>query len=239
MIAKRHGARAALYGALAGTFTYPEESTVDELTHPETREAVERSARRLGYDEEATGYLDALASVSCEEFRAAHDCLFGIPEEGSYPVVPYEAHYTVGDDVGQKQRRIAVVSGLLEAFDLTRHREFADRRDHVAVELEAMQVLTARRVAAIEDGDDEAKDRVRSAEATLVAEHLVDFVPSLAHEIEAAIERVDRNDGRFRRGGVVYRNAATLASRLVNEDAARLPTVPDSTPSARPGGELR
>ena len=234
--ADRHGARAALYAALAGAFEYPDESVLADLTADETVEGIRTAAGTLGLDEAAADLLAALDDATVPALRRAYDDLFGVPgEDGTYRVVPYEAAYTVRDDVGQRQRRIATVSGLLDAFGLQRHEGFAERWDHVAVELELMQVLAGQHVLALAEGDDARVDAVERAQATVVHGHLVEFVPALSSDLHAATD----GDGP---GPAVYRHAAALAAALVADDAAAFPEVelPAATgPTAveRKGGE--
>jgi len=145
----RHGARGALYGALAGVFVYPDEDVLADLTAPEAAEGIRAAAETLGLGSEAERLLDALADTDAESLESTYNDLFGLPSGGTYEVVPYEAEYTVGDDVSLAQRRIATVAGLLEAFDLERSPEFAERHDHLALELELMQIMSAQRAASL------------------------------------------------------------------------------------------
>lgn len=204
--ARYHGARAAVYSALAAVFCYPTAETLDELTDPEVVNHLEAAGEVLGLAEEAGRLLEALSTADLETLGATHTALFGLPEEGSYPVVPYEAAYTTSDDVGHQQRRIATVVGLLDAFDLEPSEAFDERPDHVAVELELLQVLAARRGLAAAEGEPERAAAVADAEATVLAEHLADFVPAFAHDLRSATD------------APVYRAAADLAEGLVKRD---------------------
>lgn len=204
---ERHGARAALYSALAGVFPYPDEAMVADLNATETREGVLEAGEKLGFDEETTAFCDVLASVEVESLQSAHMALFGLPtDDGQYRVVPYEANYTVRDDVSQQQRRIAKVVGAVEALGFEISEEFDERQDHVTVELELMQVLAGWRAIAAQSSDLEDGDAVAGIEATLLDEHLVDFVPAFA---TAVCEATDHE---------LYSSAANLAEALVTWD---------------------
>lgn len=214
---ERHLARAAVYGLLGGAFVYPDEETLAGLTDPEAREGVEQAAARLGFAEEATALLDALEAASVEDLRSTYDKLFGLPEGGEYPVVPYEGEYTTGSEVSEEQRRIATVVGLMEEFGVRPDDDFAERQDHVAAELELMQVVAAQRATALHEGDREAADRLAAAEATILDEHLVGFVPAFGTDLHAATS------------SDVYQAAADLAEAFVSDDHAahdtgRVPT---------------
>jgi TorA-specific chaperone len=220
----RHGARAALYSALAGTFCYPEPEPFADLAAPETLSAIGEAGERLGLEGEAAALREALAAAQLDQLRTTHMELFGLPsDDGEYPVVPYEANYTVREDIGQQQRRIAKVAGAVDALGFEFDDEFDERHDHVAVELELLQVLAAWRVVAARTDDVESADEVADIEATLLADHLVDFVPALAADIRAATD----DD--------LYLAAADLAEALVTTDHARREAT--AAAAATNGGE--
>lgn len=233
-----HGARAAAYGVAAAAFLYPDESTLAELRAPETAEGLSAAADRLGGDVAAAAgdLLAALGRVDGDALRDAHTDLFGIPDEGTYPVVPYETAYTVAGGSDHEQRRIAAVAGLLEAFDLDREEDFDERHDHAAVELELMQVLAAKRAVALDADEPDLAATMRDAEATVLEGHLEEFVPPLAGDVRDALE-----DGAVDpAAAAVLRAGAALAERLVERDAATHPSdvpTPDAV-AAAPGGEM-
>lgn len=206
-----HAARAALYCAAAAAFTYPDERTVADLTAPDARAGIERAADTVGVPE-ATALVDAVAATSLSDLRSAYDALFGIPggngDEGgdTYHVIPYEAHYTTRDEISSEQRRIATVVGLMRTFGVEPDDGFAERQDHVAAELELAQVLAGQRAVALEDGDDAAAARIERAEATLLDEHLAEFVPALADDLRGATDEP------------AYAAAADLVEALVMAD---------------------
>lgn len=239
--AERHSARAAIYSAAAGVFCYPAEEVVADLTHDETAAGLREAGRKLDLESEVAGLLDALAEATRDDLEPAYNDLFGTPGDGgSYPVVPYEAEYTVGEEVGRQQRRIATVVGLLEAFGVEPADQFDERQDHVVVELELLQVLAARRAVARDEGDDDTAANLERAEAMVLSEHLGDFVPAFAHEVrkstpdpdetaEAAsdAEEVgsasDAEETASDSAAAVYRAAADLAEAVVTRDVATHP----------------
>jgi TorA maturation chaperone TorD len=221
-----HARRGALYGYVAATFQYPDETVQADLRDPEVRDAVADAAAALADADPAADALpDALAAVDHalettppDEVQAAYNALFGLPSEsGSYPVVPYEANYTTTGDVNETQRRIATIVGLLERFGLEPHDDFDERQDHVAGLLELMQVAAVQRASAIESGRSEAASTLADAEATILDEHLTAFVPSLAHDV--ADVTGGSNDG----------SSATEADPNGTEDGA------DERDGAQPG----
>ncbi|MFC4450915.1 TorD/DmsD family molecular chaperone [Halorussus aquaticus] len=223
--AERHSARAALYSAAAGAFCYPDEETVAQLTHEATAEGLREAGRKLGFETETEALVEALDATDRESLESAYNDLFGLPvDDGTYPVVPYEAEYTVGDEVGRQQRRIATVVGLLEAFGVEPSDDFDERQDHVVVELELLQVLAARRAVARDEGDDDTADNLERAEAMVLDEHVEGFVPAFAHDVrETTPDPSDDAEGDRTAASSVYRAAANLAEAVVTRDLADHP----------------
>jgi TorA-specific chaperone len=206
-----HAARASLYATVAAAFDYPTESTFEDLTDSDAMAGIRSAAERLGFQAEADALLDALDATSQSALASMYNALFGIPEDGTYPVVPYEANYTVGSETDQQQRRIATVVGLMEAFGVEPSEDFTERQDHIASELELAQVLAAQRAVALESGDEEGAQRIAEAEATFLDRHLIDFIPSFARRVRDATS------------SETYLAAVDLVEALVEWDRSRHP----------------
>jgi len=242
---QRHAARAALYSAVAVPFLYPEPERIGALRDEEAREGVRTAAERLGLGAEADALLGAVAEASTEAVESAYNALLGVPGEGgTYPVVPYEAHYTTGAEVDKEQRRIATVVGLMEAFGVEPGEDFAERQDHLAAELELLQVIASQRAVARHEDDADAAGRLAEAEATVLEEHLAGFVPPLAHDLREALDgEGGDSDAEWtadEEGRAVYRAAVDLLEALVERDRATHPDpveVPTETDAA--GAEVR
>ncbi|WP_336330851.1 TorD/DmsD family molecular chaperone [Haloarcula sp. CGMCC 1.2071] len=219
-----HTRRAALYGFAATVFQYPDEAVVGDLTDEEVQDAVRQAGDALGLDSEVEALLHALDGVDRDSLEPAYNRLFGLPGDGgTYPVVPYEAHYTTGDEVNESQRRIATVVGLLEEFGLEISDEFDERHDHVTVELELLQVLAAQRAVALDGGDDETAVRLARAGATVLDEHLGDFIPAFAHRVRETVNGGGSSDRDVPEASAVYAAAADLAAALIEFDEASHP----------------
>lgn len=252
-----HARRGALYGFVAAAFEFPDAEVFGDLADEEVGAAVREAAAELaraddGADvlpERVDALLDAVEETDRETVESAYHAVFGLPDEDSgYPVVPYEAEYATTGDVNDVQRRVATIVGLYERFDLEPHEEFDERQDHVAALLELASVLATQRAVALEDGDAAGAAALADAEATVLDEHLVGFVPALAHDVADLTADADRGSGR-----AVYRAAADLAAALVEwdhrlhpdpsvdadvaEDAAPDGTVPKDTAADGPGGD--
>jgi TorA maturation chaperone TorD len=211
-----HSARAACYAAAAELFCYPDDDLL-ELADDEVATHLRAAADAVGVRDEADAVLDALADATSEDLRSAYDHLFGLPsDDGTYPVVPYEAHYTTMGEISAEQRRIATVVGLMEAVGVEPSDGFDERQDHVAAELELMQVLAGQRVTALADDDSETAERVERAEATALGEHLVEFVPAFVHDLHQATD------------DPVYTAAGEFVRALVEADHAAHPEPPET-----------
>lgn len=216
--ARRHARRAALYSYVATALRFPDESTIDDLTDETVQVSIRDAGRELDLSDEVDALLTALEGLDRETLEPAYNDLFGLPgEDGTYAVVPYEAEYATEGDVGETQRRIATLVGLLERFGLEVSEGFDERPDHVAIVLELMQLLSVQRATALTNGNDDAANRVARAGATVLDEHLLDFVPSLAHAVDEVC--ADSN----RTGVAAYASALDLAAALVEADVANHP----------------
>lgn len=229
-----HARRGALYGFAATAFQFPDADVLADLRDDEVQRAVTTAAAALAADADASDSTDsdlqAAVQRTCERVtdasddavEAAYHALLGVPgDDGTYPVVPYEAHYSTSGDVNETQRRIATIVGLLERFDLEPHDAFDDRQDHVAVLLELMQVIATQRAVALENDDREGAEALAAAETTVLDEHLQGFGPALAHDVTEATADVSERPGLD-----VYVAAADLAAALVRWDDALHPDAP-------------
>ena len=205
-----HGARAALYGAVGAVLAGPDAETLADLRAGEVRASLREAGERLGLAAETAAFCEAVATADGQGAMRAYDEVFGLPtDDGTYPVVPYEAHYTTGEEGGEAQRRIATVVGLMEAFDVEPAATFHERQDHAAGELELAAVVAAKRAVAREaDASAGATEHLRDAEATLLDRHLADFVPAFAHDVRTATD------------DPLLLATADLAGELVRRDAA-------------------
>lgn len=246
-----HARRGALYGFAATAFQFPSEDVLADLRDSDVRESVQAAAEAIAARGDALGAdaddvplhlaacCERLGDAGSDAMESAYNDLFGLPsDDGSYPVVPYEANYAAGGDVSEIQRRVATVVGLLERFDLEPHEGFDERQDHVAVLLELAQVLAAQRAVALEEGNVDAAQRVASAEATVLDEHLAGFVPALAHDVaDAAVDGESLDDAALVADApAAYVAAARFAAALVTWDHAVHPD-PDVDTTAAAGGD--
>ena len=180
----RATARSQIYAFLAQAFAEP-----DAASHAGLQ-------AMLGAAEAALAVLDAAESraafaevraelerVDASERAAAHHRIFGHLVSGDCP--PYESEYG-NSHIFQKTHCLADHAGFLEAFGLAPAPGFADRLDHIAIELEFLHVLAAKEAYALAHGHGEERlTIVREAARKYVQDHVGRWVPAFAVRLEA------------------------------------------------------
>lgn len=80
--------------------------------------------------------------------RDAYDCVFGLVTCHDCP--PYETEYQPVADAFFRAQEMADIAGFYRAFGLSVRRELGERPDHIALELEFMALLLAKRRLALQ-----------------------------------------------------------------------------------------
>ncbi len=96
---------------------------------------------------------------------------------------PYETLYGVSQVDFQQSQVMADISGFFRAFGLQVSGTALERIDHVAVELEFLQVLAAKEAYAGSQGDEEHARIVREGEMAFMADHLGRWAPTFARRL--------------------------------------------------------
>jgi TorA maturation chaperone TorD len=191
-------ALAALWRLLSLGFTPPSSETVAEL---ETLVAGLAEA-------EPSGDLEDLRSALCEcgvdELAAEFHQLFG----GAVLVPPYEGSYEA--DPIRQGRELADVAAFYRAFGAEAHGPAAERPDHVGCELEFLAFLELRRLAAAEEGVEQAAEVDDHVAATFLRDHAGRWLPTFFADVHAA--SADKP---------VYRALAALGAAVVNAELER------------------
>lgn len=182
--------RAATARLLSIGFSPPDAATLDEL----------RSlAAALGARELSAALEDAGADgVACD-----YESMFG----GAVACSPYEAGYE--PDPFRGTRQIADVAGFYRAFGVTSEGPAAERPDHVACELEFLAFLTARRVAAVEEGDRTRDAILAEVEDAFLRSHLASFMGPFCDAVAAESQ------------SPVFTALAVMGRRFIDQELAR------------------
>ncbi len=108
-------------------------------------------------------------------------------ESSMHAAYPYESIYTTGGKTltsGLDEGAAALFRA--QGFRPSKPRILAD--DHIACELEFMQFLVSREIAAVGGESEESVDEVRAVERTFIDDHLLKFAALLSDAIDARSE---------------------------------------------------
>lgn len=137
-----------------------------------------------------------------EQLRAEYETLFG----GDVRVSPYEGSYEA--DPFRESRQMADIEGFYRAFGAVSHGPAAERPDHAGCELEFLSLLVAKRLQALEAGDQERADVCRDAEDAFLRDHLGRWAPWFCREVAGST------------GSHLFRLLATAGERLIVAELA-------------------
>jgi len=226
-------ARAQAYALLARAFGRPDAWYEADVAEGCFGDALAEALAALGHEELA----DAAAAISgvpeaplTDEFVR----LFNPSMHGNCP--PYETEYTAAH-VFMRAQQLADVAGFFRAFGLRVATGFRERPDHIATELEFMQVLTLKEARALARRERAHAGICRRAQARFLQEHLGRWLEPYCQKLAAL-----GGDG-------FYARVAGLARDFVAREAAELgvqpqigvvPRVPEPEPEIAcpaPGGE--
>ena len=203
-------ARAQAYGLLARAFGRPDAEFEAEVAGGSFGEALAEALAALGHEELAAAAAVAggvRAGPLTDEFVR----LFNPSLHANCP--PYGTEYT-GAHVFMRAQQLADIAGFYRAFGLRVAADFRERPDHIATELEFMQVLALKEARALARRERAHAGICRRAQARFLQEHLGRWLAPYAAKLTA-------QDGEG-----FYARLASLARDFVGKDAARLGVEP-------------
>lgn len=189
-------ARSSVYGLLANTFRYPDQTLLKTLEDPERWSVWPSVIRRL--DVELGKRLDRVRDQWMDNSRHPSDRfnngdnklqdtfvhLFGHAVRGTCPL--YELEYGRGEII-QQTSILADITGFYSAFGVELTEEGNERPDHVSVECEFMSILSAKEAYAIHhEKDSESLKILCDAQRSFLEDHLARWMPSLARRVDEA-----------------------------------------------------
>ncbi|MDP6978160.1 MAG: molecular chaperone TorD family protein [Myxococcota bacterium] len=184
--------RARVYRALAGLFRMPDGESLGEVRErnlPELCESLERLTEEgdgstlVG---EARALCELFEDTEVERLRRGHDLAFD--ESSAIRCAPTEMDQLDGTPQLELTRtfEMADVGGFYKAFGV----ELGDseqRVDHIAAELEFMNLLAAKEFTALkEEGPGENAQICRDASRVFLRDHLVRWAPRFGECLSAA-----------------------------------------------------
>ncbi len=217
-------ARAQAYGLLARAFGRPDAAFEADVTEGGFGGALAEALAALGHQELAA----AAASVGGEPeglLAAEFARLFNPSVHANCP--PYGTEYT-GVHVFMRAQQLADVAGFYRAFGLRVAADFRERPDHIATELEFMQVLALKEALAQARRERAHAGICRRAQARFLREHLGRWLAPYCQRL-AALDAAG-----------FYARVAGLARDFAAKDSARLgvePQIGIAPPVAEPVSE--
>jgi TorA maturation chaperone TorD len=188
---------------------------------PPTPEAIaELEALAGGLAEVGAAAVEDLREALCEcgvdELAAEYNRLFG----GAVVVSPYEGGHEV--DPIRQGRQMADVAAFYRAFGAEAQGPAAERPDHAGCELEFLSFLELRRLASLEEGDDDGAELVDGIAASFLRDHAGRWLPAFFAEVHGA--SLDKP---------VYRALAALGAEAVAAELERREIACDPLPRRR------
>lgn len=169
-------ARAVVARYLKLALRPPDPTSYRDLFSPQTARALARAAVVLGAMEPPPETLPRLSELVARYVR-----LFGHSLRGR--VCPYEVEYGKREPLLQAQE-LSDVSGFYRAFGLEASTSATERLDHVAVELEFVEVLSMKEAFALETHQEEMFEVTRHALKRFLREHLGFFGIALGASLQ-------------------------------------------------------
>jgi DMSO reductase family type II enzyme chaperone len=226
--------RARVYRALAQLFRAPDAELLEqarEISLPELCEALERldegPVGESSLVNEAKALCALFADTQLEQLRAGHQTAFD--ESSKARCAPTEMDQLDGTPQLELTRtfEMADVAGFYRAFGVVLD-EGAERPDHIAAELEFMNLLAVKEAIARQlEGDDEHAEICRDASRAFLRDHLGRFAPRLGERLAAADSES------------VYGHAGRLLGEFVALDAKRIDAAGAPIHDRKPRAQLR
>lgn len=200
-------ARAVVARYLKLALSSPHASSHRDLNSERAAAALHQAAMVLGI--ESGGVTERKPPLS--ELVTGYVRLFGHSLRGR--VCPYEIEYGKREPISQAQE-LSDVCGFYRAFGLEPSSSVIERWDHIAVELEFVELLSTKEAYALETHQDEMFEVTRHALKRFVREHVGFFGIALG----ATLEEEDP-DGFYGRIGVLLASFLTAISRELDVPA--------------------
>ncbi|MBZ0140082.1 MAG: molecular chaperone TorD family protein [Pseudorhodoplanes sp.] len=206
-------AQSQVYAFLAQAFADPDGTTLTRIR--QALPATEAALTTIGGTDSRAALLALhreFDDLQDDDLLAAHHRVFGYGVSGDCP--PYEGEYGHAH-IFQKAQGLADNAGFIEAFGLAPAPGFADRLDHIAVELEFLHVLAAKEAYALaHDHGEEPLAILRAAMRNYFEHHLGRWAPAFTARLQSKAQ-----DGP-------YAALARLLAAFIAEQARALDVTP-------------
>ena len=175
--------RSATYGLLARFYRVEMDQTFLDVLHGMRFPASTGNANcDEGYRMLAT-YLSNLNERSVTELAVDYARVFiGYGVDSYSAAFPFESVYTSEKRLKMQEARDEVLA-IYHAYGLDKNENWKENEDHLAVELEFMQFMCDRTVAALEAGDEEAAAGLLGVQQGFLEDHLLAWAPMLTLDV--------------------------------------------------------
>lgn len=177
--------RSNMYGLLATAFREPNEGLLSSGYVGDLRNLI-------GHLEGGEGFLplfnkleNIIGQLDYEQLTVQYSTLF-LPS-GGFSASPYEAEYTkeTPQHSFSSQAQLADIAGFYLSFGLDVSKKSPERVDHIATELEYMQIMSLKEALALKDNNEEHVFVTADAQRKFIAEHLGRWTHSFAQRISS------------------------------------------------------
>ena len=175
-------ARANIYGTMAMSFVYPEDSVIDDIK--ERTPDMSDWLKVIGADAETMekGLAFATAGILTPpaEARRNYNELYTGRKQCSLDESEYDKA------IFHRYQRMADISGFYNAFGFELSQESHQRPDFIGTELEFVKLLLLKRAYAIEQGWEDKAKICEDAETEFFREHIEWWIPTMCEKLREA-----------------------------------------------------
>lgn len=151
-------------------------------------------------------YLSNLWSESLRQLKVDYArCFLGQGVDGYSAAYPYESVYTSEKRLMMQDARDEVLA-IYRSQGLDKQETWKEAEDHLALELEFMQILANRTVDALKAGDEDAAIDLLATQKNFLEDHLMAWVPMMTSDMR----RFAKTD--------LYRGLASLTDGFMTVD---------------------
>ena len=129
-------------------------------------------------------YLSGIWENTLTELAADYmRTFFGHGYNGHAAAYPFESVYSSEKRLLMQSARDEVLA-LYRAAGLEKQESWKEGEDHIALELEYMQILAGRSAEALESGDEKSAKKLLKSQKNFIVDHLGGWVPLLTEQME-------------------------------------------------------
>lgn len=211
------GQRSATYGLLARLYRVEVDQEFLDVLHGMRFPAATGNATcDDGYRMFAT-YLSNLNERSVTELAVDYARVFiGYGVDSYSAAFPFESVYTSEKRLKMQEARDEVLA-IYHAYGLDKNESWKENEDHIAVELEFMQYMCDRTVAALEAGDEEKAAALLSTQRGFLDDHLAAWAPMMTADVRRISKTWFYQGLSFITDGFLFEEIAFLDEVLAEE----------------------